>query len=109
MEGLPGHAGHPDSTSAVIQPNPSPWECLGTRCPRQEVVFFAQTFLVYIVVIAAIVNLSCTDTNTNLWVALLASSIGIMLPSPRVKNPFKRLLAGDVSLAAYRTDVGTPL
>ena len=102
MEGLSGHA---NNAGTVLNP-PQQWRCFGSRCPRQEIVFFAQALLVYMVVIASIVNLSCTDVNMSLWVALLSSSIGIMLPSPSVKNPFKRHGVGDGSRARYVPDVG---
>ena len=95
-----------DESVPSINPSlPPPWKCFGTRCPRQEIVFFTQALLVYIVVLASIINLSCTDDNTSLWVALLGSSIGIMLPSPSVKNPFKRRGGADALHTRHGPDL----
>jgi|SaaInl33SG_5_DNA_1037386.scaffolds.fasta_scaffold01477_4 hypothetical protein len=59
---------------------------LGMKYPRQEVVFFAQIVMVYTVVIASIVNLSLGHDNTNLWMILLSSCLGYLLPNPSIKK-----------------------
>ena len=58
------------------------WLLFGQKCPRQEVVFFAQTVIIYVVIIASIVNLSLGIGESNLWVALLSSCLGYLLPNP---------------------------
>lgn len=62
------------------------WKWFGLKYPKQEVVFFSQIFILYIVIVASIVNLSISNDNTNLWITLLSSSIGYMLPNPSIKN-----------------------
>ncbi len=58
------------------------WRFLGKRTPHPEISFLAQVFLIYIVVIGAIVNLSIRNGDSNIWVSLLCSALGYMLPSP---------------------------
>ena len=63
----------------------SRWHFFGKVMPRSEIVFFAQVLLVYIVVIVSIVNLTIGGNGDKLWIALLSSSIGYILPSPSLK------------------------
>jgi hypothetical protein len=56
------------------------------RPPKSEGVFFSQIIILYIVVITCIVNLSLANGNSNLWTALLSSSLGYMLPTPSLKT-----------------------
>lgn len=63
------------------------WGVLGRAVPRSEVVFCAQVVLIYIVVIASIVNLSIAkEEDTRVWLILLSSSLGYLLPSPNLKK-----------------------
>ena len=64
----------------------SRWKVFGEVCPRREVTFFAQVICIYIVIIACIVNLSLDVGESNLWVALLSSCLGYLLPSPSLRN-----------------------
>ncbi len=61
------------------------WIVFGKKIPKLEVVFFAQTLLIYIVTICALINLSAQNGDKNLWSILLGSSLGYMLPSPSLK------------------------
>lgn len=65
--------------------NGSKWHLFGRHVPRSEIVFFFQVILVYIVVIVSIVNLSIGRSNDKLWIALLSSSLGYILPCPNLK------------------------
>lgn len=65
--------------------NNGKWHLFGKYCPRSEIVFFVQVVLVYIVVIVSIVNLTLGRADDKLWIALLSSSIGYILPSPNLK------------------------
>jgi hypothetical protein len=50
-------------------------------------VFLSQIFVVYVVIIAAIVNLTFfPNSKHDLWITLLSSSIGYLLPSPTIKR-----------------------
>jgi len=63
----------------------SRWHWFGHALPRSEIVFFVQVILVYIVVIVSIVNITLSHDPDRLWITLLSSSIGYLLPSPTLK------------------------
>ena len=58
------------------------WCCSGSDVARSEVVYFVQVILVYCIVVASLVNLSVGAENETLWVALLSSGVGYLLPQP---------------------------
>lgn len=62
------------------------WKVFGKKMPKSEIVFFSQIIILYIVIITCIVNLSVGNGESNLWTALLSSSIGYILPNPSVKR-----------------------
>ena len=64
----------------------SKWDWFGYKFPRQEVVYFSQMFIILIVTLASLVNLTLGKGNSNLWVALLSSCIGYILPQPSMSN-----------------------
>ena len=45
----------------------------------------------YLVVIASIANLTVGTTHGSLWICLLSSCLGYMLPAPSFKSDLKRL------------------
>ena len=56
--------------------------------PRREIVFGVQVLAVFTVVIAAIYNLTVGGSaDRELWIALLSSALGYMLPSPGLDSP----------------------
>ena len=65
-----------------------PWTIplTGKKMPKSELMFFVQVFLIYIVVITSIVNLTINDENGKLWTALLSSSLGYLLPNPSLRK-----------------------
>ena len=69
-----------------IDPQIKVWRIFGRSVPRSEIVFFSQVIVVYIVIIACIVNLSTHNGRTELWTALLSSSLGYLLPAPHLEN-----------------------
>ena len=58
------------------------WKWCGSDYPRREIVFLAQVLAVYTVVIASIYNLTVDTGHKELWIALLSSALGYMLPCP---------------------------
>jgi len=62
------------------------WRVWGKTVPKQEVVYFCQVFLVYIVVITCIVNLTSARDEGKIWIALLSSGLGYLLPNPSIKQ-----------------------
>ncbi len=47
----------------------SQWYLFGQKFPRNEIVFFIQVILVYIVVITSVVNLSMGSDDGKIWTA----------------------------------------
>jgi hypothetical protein len=62
------------------------WDFFGRRLPKSEIVFFFQVILIYIIVITAIVNLTLNQDEGKIWIALLSSCLGYLLPSPSIKD-----------------------
>jgi hypothetical protein len=61
------------------------WRLCGGKFPKSEVVFFVQVILIYIVVITSLVNISLGEKD-QLWILLLTSSIGYLLPNPTLRK-----------------------
>ena len=62
------------------------WLCCGRILPRGELVFFTQVFIVYVIIIVSIINLSLSIGDSNLWIGLLSLSLGYLLPGPNIKE-----------------------
>lgn len=60
------------------------WHVFGKRVPRSEIVYFCQMLLIYVVVGVSLFNLSRGHGTDNLWVALLGSCLGYVLPNPSI-------------------------
>lgn len=67
-----------------------------------EIVFLAQAVMLYVVVVAAILNLALTDSHTTMWTALLSSSLGYMLPHPKTHKSS----VGERSTSHARSAIG---
>lgn len=73
------------SAGSTVSQNSRNYHMLGAKFPKQEVVFFCQVLLIYGVVITSLVNISLGSTH-ELWIALLTSCLGYLLPSPTLKH-----------------------
>jgi hypothetical protein len=62
------------------------WHIMGYKIPKNEVVFFCQMTILYMVIITCIVNLSLSHPLKELWIGLLSSSIAYALPNPSIKG-----------------------
>lgn len=63
-----------------------PWMIGGKQVPSSEIVYFSQILIVYIVIITCIINLSFSNGPHDLWIALMSSSLGYILPSPAISK-----------------------
>lgn len=79
-----------DKISGENESSRSKWPLFGTLVPKNEVIFICQVVILYIVIITCIINLSLKNGDSNLWVALLSSSLGIMLPQPTISQSHKK-------------------
>ena len=62
------------------------WKFLGHSCTRSLVVFFAQFVVILSIVACSIVRITLSKTceETTVWVAILSSTVGYILPSPKL-------------------------
>jgi hypothetical protein len=63
------------------------WVFFGQKIARSQIVFLVQVSLVTIIAIVSIINLTLSNNcqDTTIWVAILSSSLGYMLPAPSLK------------------------
>ena len=62
------------------------WCFSGRRVPKGEIIYFSQIFVITIVIVTCIVNLSISKDHETLWTALLSSCLGYILPAPKLQN-----------------------
>lgn len=72
-----------DTDSGVSQ---NQWRMFGYRFPKAECVFFAQTLILYTVIITSLINLTLGTEPNAVWCTLLSSCLGYMLPNPSIKK-----------------------
>ena len=86
-----------DKVDAVVEDNyfekesssKSSWKfCNQTTLPRSEVVFFVQMFVILLLISLCIVKLTVLKPNceeTSVWIFILSSLFGYILPNPRLR------------------------
>ena len=62
------------------------WNVFGYAIPKQEVVFFSQIIVLYLVIIVSLINITFENGDDNIWLSLLSASIGYALPNPSIKR-----------------------
>lgn len=62
------------------------WKFFGHNVPKPEIIFFSQVVIIYIVVITALVNITIANGNSTIWISLLCSCLGYMLPNPSLPS-----------------------
>ena len=78
------------------QPNQQ-WTVCGERMPKNQVVYFTQIFFLFSVMAASIVQLAVGNENKELWVVLLCTCTGYILPNPKLKfHPKKDASTGGI-------------
>ena len=62
------------------------WKFFGRKCNRSLLVIMCQFFVIVLILACAIVRimLSTTCEETTVWVAILSSTVGYILPSPKL-------------------------
>jgi hypothetical protein len=79
-----------DSASGSDSTHSVQWNFLGEKVPRAEIVYFAQLFLCFTLIVTSIVMLALKDSNRDLWMVTLSSVMGYIMPSPQmgtIKQP----------------------
>ena len=77
-------------TPASLSSHGGRWNVFGSNVPKEEIVFFTQVILIYIIAITSIVNLTMDAKNDTLWTSLLSASLGYMLPAPQLNSHKKK-------------------
>lgn len=81
--------------------------CLN-RVPKNRLTFFAQIIVVYGIISVSVYHLSVQSPNQELWLVLLSSAFGYILPSPGLKYLKRAKVseesAGTVNRQALDTD-----
>ena len=82
------------------------WKFCGAKFPKEDINYFCQVPMVYIVVITGIVNLCISYKNTCLWSSLVSGSIGYLLPSPSIsKKKENDVISYDCTIEQQHEDV----
>ena len=90
---LGDHSPEPDfhqPTPASLSSHGGRWNVFGSEVPKEEIVFFTQVILIYVIAITSIVNLTMEAKHETLWTSLLSASLGYMLPAPQLNNHKKK-------------------
>ena len=62
------------------------WKCFGQTCNWSLVVFLSQFFVILLILACCIVRITLAETceETTVWIAILSSTVGYILPSPKL-------------------------
>ena len=62
------------------------WSCLGQTCSRSLIVFLSQFFVILLIVCGGFwrIHLAKTCDESTVWVGILCSAAGYILPSPKL-------------------------
>lgn len=55
-------------------------------CPRSAIVFVVQVITVLVVVVMSAIKLSMDHENNPVWLVLVSSALGFILPAPALKK-----------------------
>ena len=61
------------------------YNCCGNRVPKNQFTYISQIIVIYAIIATSIVHLSIQSQDRELWLILLSSSLGYILPSPGLK------------------------
>ena len=60
-------------------------ESKNSVCKADLILFTVQVAIIFIVVCTSLLNLSLGYSNQNLWTVVLTSSLGYVMPNPKLK------------------------
>ena len=85
------------------------WDMLGSKVPKKEVVYFTQMFVLLVIILACIINLSVPSLRSSenpvpmeLWVILLSTCMGCILPAPKLDTGGKHYIQATRVLESSR-------
>ena len=62
------------------------WSCCCIEFPAEQIIYFSQVLIAYVVIIVSLVNLTLYDVNVCLWSSLASGTIGYLLPNPSIRH-----------------------
>lgn len=71
----------PNSDSASIEVVPTDTPCQ----PKNKATFISQIIIICVIIVVSLINLCLQRPDRELWLMLLSSSLGYILPSPALK------------------------
>ena len=82
----------PKKTDASSSTTSESWTMFGKKTQQSKVVFFSQIIAIYIILLVSLISVSLITAGVvfdngmlSLWSTLLASGLGYLLPSPKLK------------------------
>ena len=62
------------------------WKWFGPTCKRFLMVFLSQFLVILLILACCIVRITLAKTceETTVWIAILSSTVGYILPSPKI-------------------------
>ena len=62
------------------------WKCFGQTCNRSLAVFLSHFFVILLILACCIVRSTLNETfeETTVWIAILSSTVGYILPPPKL-------------------------
>lgn len=73
---------HSSTESASVN---VPFSSLLKDQPKNKTTYWTQIIVIYTIIATAIIHLSLQAPDKELWLVLLSSSLGYILPSPSLK------------------------
>jgi hypothetical protein len=61
------------------------WNVFCFSLDKDCVVYFTQLSILIVCIVVSLIQISYGDNNRDFWISLLSSSIGIIIPNPRIK------------------------
>ena len=60
-----------------------PWRVCGGKCSRSASLFIIRSIVVFLLILTSVVCIIPSSCEKTVWVALLSSVVGFILPIPR--------------------------
>ena len=58
---------------------------MSTICKADLILFSVQVLIIFVVIFTSLINLTFKYGNQQLWTVLLTSSLGYLLPNPKIR------------------------
>jgi p-aminobenzoyl-glutamate transporter AbgT len=72
-----------DTTSNSSSLGSKIWKMCGDKIPKTQALFLSQIIILYIIILSALFNLSFKNGRSEMWLSLLCTCIGALLPQPK--------------------------